>query len=44
MELVRLILNEEKHVLSEYSKSENIVPLNDPRVLEELRKKVGSNA
>jgi|TARA_Y100000310_G_scaffold73371_2_gene69505 chromosome partitioning protein len=44
MELVKLILNEEKQVLSAYSKSENIVPLNDPRVLDELRKKVGSNA
>ncbi len=44
MELVKLILNEEKQVLSAYSKSENIVSLNDPKVLDELRKKVSSNA
>lgn len=44
LELVNLILNEEKQVLSAYSKSENIVSLNDPEVLEEFRKKVTSNA
>lgn len=43
MELVNIILNEEKQVLSAYSKSEKIVPLNNPEVLEELRRKVGSN-
>jgi chromosome partitioning protein len=43
MELVKLILNEEKQVLASYSKYENIVPLNNPKVLNELRKKVSSN-
>ena len=44
MELVNLILNEEKKVLSAYSKSDTIVPLNDPAVMEEFRKKVNSHA
>ena len=44
MKLVNMILNEEKQVLSVYPKSEDLVSLNDPKVLAELRKKASSNA
>ena len=40
MEVVRMILNEEKQMLSSYSDSKEEVPLNGPEVIEEIRKKV----